>query len=133
VAGNIDGSSEEGVKYWKCWLGNRKILKVTRAMNYSINGMCSLLSSRKPCVSYTSFVGLKNHLQRTFPAHYRLYEVLKKENRSPTAEETLIIQGCKVLDEVSAQSYLKKLDNISNNIRDMLEKQAALKKVCRLI
>jgi hypothetical protein len=43
VAGNPDGSSEEGVKYWKCWLGNRKVLKVTRAMNYSINGMCSLL------------------------------------------------------------------------------------------
>jgi metal-sulfur cluster biosynthetic enzyme len=66
---------------------------------------------------------------RLFPAHYRLYKVLIKEGRPPTTDELDIIQGQKVMDKLTAEQYCEKLDNISNNIRDMLERQAAANQV----
>ena len=35
---NADGSAEEGARYYKCYLGNRKIFKIGRKMNYNTNG-----------------------------------------------------------------------------------------------
>jgi hypothetical protein len=94
-------------------------------MNHSINGMLSDMFY----IGVSSFIGLKSHLMRLFPAHYRLYEVLVKESRPPTTDELEIIQGRKAMDKLTAEQYCEKLDNISNNIRDMLERQAATNQV----
>jgi hypothetical protein len=39
VEADTDGSKEEGATYFKCYLGNRKIQKITKKMNGSLNGM----------------------------------------------------------------------------------------------
>jgi hypothetical protein len=33
-----DGSVEEGARYYKCYLGNRKVLKIGRKMNHNTHG-----------------------------------------------------------------------------------------------
>jgi hypothetical protein len=65
--------------------------------------------------------GLKGHLMRHFPAHWRLYQVLEKRDGPPTQEETDIARGAKPMDANAAKVYVEQLDQISNNIRDMLE------------
>ncbi|KAJ7892305.1 hypothetical protein B0H14DRAFT_2560359 [Mycena olivaceomarginata] len=66
---------------------------------------------------------LTGHLQRRFPAHFRLCEVLNKRGGSPTTEEIQIANGKKAMDTVTAKKYLQELDNISHNIKFMLEQQ----------
>jgi hypothetical protein len=66
---------------------------------------------------------------RNFAAHYRLYEILRKEKRQPTSEELDIIQGRKTMDKAKIKEYRDRLDNILHNIRDMLERQAASQRV----
>ncbi|KAJ7504988.1 hypothetical protein B0H11DRAFT_1905059 [Mycena galericulata] len=36
---NSDGSVEDGTRYYKCYLGNRKVFKIGRKMNYNTHGM----------------------------------------------------------------------------------------------
>jgi hypothetical protein len=74
-------------------------------------------------------IGLKGHLMRSFPAHWRLYQVLEKRNGPPTLDEIDIARGKKVMDKDVAKVYMEELDNISNNIRSMLERQAAVSQV----
>ena len=66
---------------------------------------------------------------RSFPAHYRLYEVLYKRKEPPTPDEIELAQGRKAMNADIAKAYVEKLESISNNIRDLLEKQAAAKEV----
>jgi hypothetical protein len=72
---------------------------------------------------------LKNHLQRHFAAHFRLYELIQRHKTSPTSEELDIMQGKTVLDGNVARKYLEDLERIDNNIRDMFEKQSAAAEV----
>lgn len=73
--------------------------------------------------------GLTGHLQRSFDAHYRLYEVLNKRRDPPTEDEMAIACGKKSLEPDVAKQYVEKLEDINNNIRVMFEKQAALGQV----
>jgi hypothetical protein len=66
---------------------------------------------------------------RTFPAHWRLYQVLEKRDGPPTQEEIDIARGKKVMDKEAVKVYMEELDNISQNIRDMMERQAAASEV----
>ncbi|KAJ7322813.1 hypothetical protein DFH08DRAFT_817960 [Mycena albidolilacea] len=100
VDSDADGTVEEDTKYYKCWHGNQKVVKITKKM-------CDLTG----------------HLQRTFPAHFRLCEVLNKHGGSSTAEEIQITNSKKVIDTVTVKKYLQELDNISHNIKFMLEQQ----------
>ncbi|KAF7358474.1 Transposase-like protein [Mycena venus] len=101
---DADGSKEEDTKYYKCRHGNRKVVKVTKKMKGNLS----------------TLVG---HLQRTFPAHYRLCEVLNKRPTPPTSDEIAIANGRKAMDPTTSKKYLQELDNISNNIKLMLEQQ----------
>ncbi|KAF8126752.1 hypothetical protein EV363DRAFT_1524320, partial [Boletus edulis] len=57
-----------GDRHYKCYHGNRKVITVTRAMKYSVNGL----------------VGhLKTHAQ----AMYRLYVILKDRTEPPTTDD----------------------------------------------
>ncbi|KAJ7215269.1 hypothetical protein C8J57DRAFT_1255549 [Mycena rebaudengoi] len=58
-------------------------------------------------------------------AHYRLFKVLNNRDGPPTSEElTLARRSAQMTPEMAVQ-YLEKLDAISNNIKEIFEKQAA--------
>jgi hypothetical protein len=75
------------------------------------------------------FEDLKNHLQKSFPAYYRLYNVLQQCKTPPSPEELKVAQGKKVLDAAMGKKYLDELEELTNNICDMFEKQAAAAEV----
>ncbi|KAJ7773533.1 hypothetical protein B0H14DRAFT_3508775 [Mycena olivaceomarginata] len=101
-----DGSVEEGARYYKCYLGNRKVLKIGRKMNHNTHG-------------------LQSHLQSHFIAHYRLYKVLNSRAGPPTDVELAVARGKTPVTAEMAAEYLQNLESISSNIKDMFEKQAA--------
>ncbi|KAJ7845133.1 hypothetical protein B0H14DRAFT_3455163 [Mycena olivaceomarginata] len=101
-----DGSVEEGARYYKCYLSNRKVLKIGRKMNHNTHG-------------------LQSHLQSHFIAHYRLYKVLNSRNGPPTDVELAVARGKTPVTAEMAAEYLQNLESISSNIKDMFEKQAA--------
>ncbi|KAJ7927159.1 hypothetical protein B0H13DRAFT_1521676, partial [Mycena leptocephala] len=102
---NSDGSVEEGAHYYKCYLGNRKVLKIGRKMNHNINGLKSLL------------------------AHFRLYKVLNSRDGPPTNVELALARRSQPMTPEMAAKYLERLDSISNNIQDMFAKQALVSEV----
>ncbi|KIL63847.1 hypothetical protein M378DRAFT_50048, partial [Amanita muscaria Koide BX008] len=106
VAAGADGKSADGDKHYKCCHGSGKILTVTKAMKYSLNG-------------------LVGHLKNHFPAMYQLYEVLKARPEPPTAEELDIATARLKLDTSAAGEYVSKLKRASSNIMEALQRQAA--------
>ncbi|KAF5366386.1 hypothetical protein D9758_009749 [Tetrapyrgos nigripes] len=103
VPTDADGTTEPGTKYYKCWHGNRKVYKITKAMRGNLN----------------------RHLKRHFLAHYRMYEVLHRRKEAPTQEEIDIARNKKPLSPDAAKDYLNRLETLSHNIQDMFAKQAA--------
>lgn len=93
-----------GDKHYKCYHGNRKVITVTRAMKYSLNG-------------------LVGHLKTHFSAMHRLYLIMKDRTDPPTDEELAIASGKKVLDEKAAKSYLGRVKAPSANLVSMFAKQ----------
>ncbi|KAJ3517257.1 hypothetical protein NLJ89_g623 [Agrocybe chaxingu] len=106
VTTDADGTTSDGTKYFKCYHGTRKTVKITKGMKGSLNN-------------------LVGHLQRSFPAHHRLYEVLAKRGSPPTKEEIEIASGKKRMDDALVKKYLNELETISKNIREMFEQQLA--------
>ncbi|KAJ7337592.1 hypothetical protein DFH08DRAFT_812914 [Mycena albidolilacea] len=103
---NADGSVEANMHYFKCYLGNRQVLKIGQKMNGSTHG-------------------LQTHLASHFVAHHRLYKVLLARGTAPTDVELAVAHGSTPITPEMAAEYLQSLDVISNNIKDMFEKQAA--------
>ncbi|KAJ7488756.1 hypothetical protein B0H11DRAFT_1912906 [Mycena galericulata] len=103
---NSDGSVEDGARYYKCYLGNRKVFKIGRKMNYNTHG-------------------LQSHLESHFLAHYRLFKVLNGRGSPPTDVELALARGSAPMTPEKTAEYLEQLDSISNNIKEMFEKQAA--------
>ncbi|KAG2109096.1 hypothetical protein BD769DRAFT_1300481, partial [Suillus cothurnatus] len=102
---NSDGQAGDiGDKHYKCYLGNRKILTITRAMKSSLNGLIG-------------------HLKTHFLPMYRLYLLLKSRKTPPTADELRIAQGEKVLDATTAAQYSVQLEQASVSIVDTFNKQ----------
>ncbi|KAF7372351.1 Transposase-like protein [Mycena venus] len=106
VDANADGSVEEGARYYKCYLRNRKVFKIGRKMNYNTNG-------------------LQSHLRSHFLANYRLFKVLNSRDTPPTDVELALARGSMPMTPEKAIEYLAQLDSISNDIKEMFEKQAA--------
>ena len=96
--------------YFKCWLGARKTVKITKASKHNTNS-------------------LKNHLERKFPTQWSLYQVLQACNDPPTPAELDFAQGKQQFDAETAKTYLNKLQKIQGNIKEMLLKQAAAAEV----
>ncbi|KAJ7794704.1 hypothetical protein B0H14DRAFT_3159008 [Mycena olivaceomarginata] len=69
--------------------------------------------------------GLQTHLASHFVAHHRLYKVLLARGTAPTDVELAVARGSTPITPEMAAEYLQSLDVISNNIKDMFEKQAA--------
>jgi hypothetical protein len=59
-----------------------------------------------------------------FPAHWRLYQVLEACDTPPTQEEVNIARGVCTMDVEMVKQYVDKLEQISYNVCNMLEKQA---------
>ncbi|KAF5319077.1 hypothetical protein D9758_018663 [Tetrapyrgos nigripes] len=106
VHSDVDGSKEEGVKYFKCWHGSQRVLKITKKMRGNLNG-------------------LVGHLRSHFIAYYQMYEVLNKRSEPPTEEEINIASGKVRLDPDVARSYLEQLESLSHNIKDMFAQQSS--------
>ncbi|KAJ7876970.1 hypothetical protein B0H13DRAFT_2347391 [Mycena leptocephala] len=102
---HADGSVEEGARYYKCYLGNRKVLKIGCKMNHNTHG-------------------LQSHLQSHFLAHYRLFKILNSRNTPPTDIELALARGSTPMTPEKTAEYLDQLDLISNNIKEMFERQA---------
>ncbi|KAJ8515669.1 hypothetical protein ONZ45_g6946 [Pleurotus djamor] len=100
-----DGRSNVGDKHFKCYHGHRKILTITKAMRYSLNG-------------------LTGHLKTHFPAMYRLYLVLKFRTTGPTDSEIAIAHAETVLDAETAATYVSSLEQASENIVAAFNRQA---------
>jgi hypothetical protein len=121
-----------GDKHYKCYHGNRKVITVTRAMKYSLNGKQPLLLFTD-VVSQKSIVGLVGHLKTHFPAQYRLYLILKDRTDPPTDEDLAIASGEKVLDAEAANAYLRRVEvAASANLLSMFAKQTQVNAVSRL-
>jgi hypothetical protein len=127
VSQNADGSVEEGARYYKCHLGNRKVLKIGRKMNYNTNGAATFSVSSSYLIKYIS--GLQSHLSTHFVAHYRLYKVLNSRDAPPTEVELAVARGNTPVTAEMAAEYLQKLDSISTNIKEMFQKQGAASEV----
>ncbi|KAG2129576.1 uncharacterized protein EDB93DRAFT_117024, partial [Suillus bovinus] len=97
-------AGDPGDKHYKCYLGNRKVLTITRAMKSSLNG-------------------LVGHLKTHFPPMYRLYLILKSRGTPPTEDELKMVRGEKVLDPDAAAAYLTQLEQASANLIDAFNKQ----------
>jgi hypothetical protein len=69
--------------------------------------------------------GLQLHLQTHFLAHYRLFKVLNNRDGPPTSEELALARRSAQMTPEMAVQYLEKLDAISNNVKEIFEKQAA--------
>ncbi|CAA7268096.1 unnamed protein product [Cyclocybe aegerita] len=106
VTTDADGTTGDGTKYFKCYHGTRKTVKITKGMKGSLNN-------------------LVGHLQRSFPAHHRLYEVLAKRGSPLTKEEIEIASGKKRMDDALVKKYLNELETISKNICEMFKQQLA--------
>ncbi|KAJ8089159.1 hypothetical protein PM082_014407 [Marasmius tenuissimus] len=106
VSAPPDMTANAGDVFYKCYLGNHKVFKITKAMRSSV-------------------LGLTGHLKSKFPAHHRLFEVLKQRKTPPTAKEIQLANGTATIDPLTAEKYLQELQNIDNNIKAMFEKQAA--------
>ncbi|KAG1841278.1 hypothetical protein F4604DRAFT_1939544 [Suillus subluteus] len=105
VQSNAAGQAgDPGDKHYKCYLGNRKVLTITRAMKSSLNGLIG-------------------HLKTHFPPMYRLYLILKSRGTPPTEDELKMAQGEKVLDPDAAAAYLTQLEQASANLVDAFNKQ----------
>lgn len=74
-------------------------------------------------------LGLQTHLASHFVAHHRLYKVLSARGTAPTDVELAIARGSTPMTPELAAEYLQSLDQISNNVKDMFEKQAAASQV----
>ncbi|CAA7267605.1 unnamed protein product [Cyclocybe aegerita] len=91
VTTDADGMTSDGTKYFKCYHGTRKTVKITKGMKGSLNN-------------------LVGHLQRPFPAHHCLYEVLAKRRSPLTKEEIEIASGKKRMDDALVKKYLNELE-----------------------
>jgi hypothetical protein len=65
-----------------------------------------------------------------FPAHWRLYQVLKARDTPPTQDEVNIARGACTMDVEMVKQYADKLEQISYNVHNMLENQALANQVC---
>ena len=114
-----------GDKHYKCFHGNHKVITVTRAIKYSLNGKRSLLLCANIVTQASSIlVGLVGHLKTHFPAMYRLYLVLKDRTNPPTDEDLAIASRKKILDAETANSYLGQVEAASANLLSMFAKQS---------
>lgn len=73
--------------------------------------------------------GLIGHLERHFPAHHRLFELLLKRDSPPTDDERAYANATRTLSSDVAKQYLEKLDAVNQNIKQMFERQAAASEV----
>ncbi|KAG1783661.1 hypothetical protein EV702DRAFT_1190682 [Suillus placidus] len=94
-------AGDAGDKYYKCYLGNRKVLTITQVMKSSLNGLIG-------------------HLKTPM---YRLYLVMKSHGTLPTEDELKLAQGEKVLDPDAVAAYLMQLEQVSANLVDAFNKQ----------
>jgi hypothetical protein len=120
------GNKEDGTKYFKCWLGNRKTVKMTKKMKYSTNSEFHLPSNQS---CFHTSLAMKSHLEKNFPAHWSLYKALDKRDGPATKAEVEYAQGKRALDATAAKKYMDELDKIQGNIREMLLRQAAAAEV----
>ena len=108
--------------HYKCYHRNCKVIMVTRAMKYSLNGTCPLLLFAD--IVSQSTVSLVGHLKTHFLAMYRLYNILKACTDPSTDEELAIASGEKVLDVEAADTYLGQVEVASANLLFMFAKQS---------
>ncbi|KAF8071963.1 hypothetical protein FPV67DRAFT_1412468, partial [Lyophyllum atratum] len=100
---------KEGDKHYKCYHGNRATFTISKAMNYSLNG-------------------LTGHLKSTFKPMYQLYLVLYARSRDgiqPTPEEVLYASGQQAFDPSIHAEYIQKLDAQAAGIKEAFAKQQA--------
>ncbi|KAH9008872.1 hypothetical protein EDB83DRAFT_2168691, partial [Lactarius deliciosus] len=105
---NKDGKSgEPGDKHYQCYHGNRKVLTISKAMNYSLNG-------------------LVGHLRSTFKPLFQLYLVMKSRNGHPlTPDEIMYASGQKPFDSTTHTLYLQELEKHTTSIKEAFLKQRA--------
>ena len=111
-----------GDRHYKCHHGTRKVITVTHAMKYSVNG--NNLSFFVQMSSQTSIAGLVGHLKTHFQAMYRLYVILKDRTEPPTPDDLGIASGTKVLDAEVANAYLGRVEAASANLLSMFARQS---------
>ncbi|KAJ7088224.1 hypothetical protein C8R43DRAFT_298081 [Mycena crocata] len=104
VTSDSDGSQAEGARYFKCFLGNREIVSITKSANHNTSK-------------------LQKHLEATSKAHFRLFHVLWKRSEPPTAFEISLAKGVERMTDALTKEYQQKSDKISGNIKEMLQKQ----------
>ncbi|KAJ7501664.1 hypothetical protein B0H11DRAFT_2224539 [Mycena galericulata] len=85
---NADGSVEEGARYYKCYLGNRKVFKIGRKMNYNTNGAPDFTIECSP-----------------------------SRDTPPTDVELALARGSMPMTPEKTTEYLEQLDSISKNIK----------------
>ncbi|KAH9003026.1 hypothetical protein EDB86DRAFT_3116932 [Lactarius hatsudake] len=109
---NKDGKSgEPGDKHYQCYHGNRKVLTISKAMNYSLNG-------------------LVGHLRSTFKPLFQLYLVMKSRNgHPPTPDEIMYASGQKPFDSTTHMLYLQELEKHTTSIKEAFLKQRAAENV----
>jgi hypothetical protein len=124
-----NGKKEDGATYFKCYLGSRKTVKVTKAMKHSINRVFPFILKLSILLAdIENFVALKTLLSK-FPAHNRLYEVLQKRGTPPTSAEIEFTKGAKVITDAAAQTYLDELNKLTGTLEVLWAKQTAASKV----
>ncbi|KAJ6622463.1 hypothetical protein B0H10DRAFT_2431847 [Mycena sp. CBHHK59/15] len=106
IDADANGMTEEGASYYKYYLGNREIIYIGASARYDTSK-------------------LQKHLQNTFKAHFRLFQVLSKHTEPATDLERDLARGALPISPELAKEYKEKSDQISGNIKAMLEKQTA--------
>ncbi|KAF7346964.1 Transposase-like protein [Mycena venus] len=104
------GEKDEGAKYYKCYLGNREIVKLTKGSNQNTNK-------------------LRKHLEKTSEPHFQLFQVLQKRSGPVTDHERSLACGTTFLTPEIIAEYVQEGKKISNDIKAMFEKQAAEKQI----
>lgn len=61
-----------------------------------------------------------------------MFQVLQARSEPPTPSERALAENRQPMTAALKQQYMEKADEISNNIKDMFEKQAAAAEVRRL-
>lgn len=122
VDADEDGKKEDGVKYYRCNHGNKKILKITPKMNSSQNGVFLLLYSDFE-LAYMSHLGLISHIRRKFPSLFEVYEAINsRNNKEPKPEELRIAMN--QVDSQTASEYLVTLRQKAAPLVEAFRRQA---------
>ncbi|KAJ6631120.1 hypothetical protein B0H10DRAFT_1938664 [Mycena sp. CBHHK59/15] len=122
---NLNSAGEPGKngdKHYQCLHGNHKVITVTKAMKYSVNGLVGYLKSHAE---------LMHHLYQILYAQSQENEKETGRSNQPTEKEIKITSGNCVFDDVAEQSYMAKLrKGLPSTIGEAFEQQKVKLAVC---